>query len=188
MFNRTLKLSSGKKLPHASGPNVSWILASTTNKYAGLMVRFKTMSQERWERIFKTPKSLGSANNGIWTAELSAIFAGMARIALNARLLIPGRLEGIGWFTDALPPDHRGSSEHEFLLLFDRTPDALFEYGPMPHPCGCFRRAPAVSVRRAWFDYSVTRALRKWKRMFSFPPTACSAEGRRSRNWLYFMT
>ena len=132
IFNRILRLSSGKKFPQASGPKASWILASTTNKYAGLMVRFKTMSEERWVRnFFKMPKSLGSANNGICTAELSAIFAGMARIALNARLLIPGRLEGIGWFTDAcyrrIIADH---PEHEFLLLFDRTPAAAFEYGP----------------------------------------------------------
>ncbi len=52
MFNRMLRLSSGKKFPQASGPKASWILASITNRYAGLMVRFKTMSQERWVRNF----------------------------------------------------------------------------------------------------------------------------------------
>jgi glycosyltransferase involved in cell wall biosynthesis len=140
-------------------------LASTTNKYAGLMVRFKTMSQERWERnFFKTPKSLGSANNGICTAELSAIFAGMARIALNARLLIPGRLEGIGWFTDAC---YRriiaAHPEHEFLLLFDRKPDSTFEYGTNATSMRLFPPARRPFLYDAWFDYSVTHALRKWK-------------------------
>ena len=114
--------------------------------------------------FFKMPKSLGSANNGICTAELSAIFAGMTRIALNARLLIPGRLEGIGWFTDAcyrrIMADH---PKHEFLLLFDRTPDAAFEYGPNATSMRLLPPARRPFLYDAWFDYSVTRALRRWK-------------------------
>lgn len=122
------------------------------------------MSQERWERnFFKTPKSLGSANNGICTAELSVIFAGMARIALNARLLIPNRLEGIGWFTDAC---YRriiaAHPEHEFLLLFDRKPQSAFEYGPNATSMRLLPPARRPFLYDAWFDYSVTRALQKW--------------------------
>lgn len=109
------------------------------------------------------PNSLGSANNGICTAELSAIFAGMARIALNARLLIPGRLEGIGWFTDAC---YRriiaAHPEHEFLLLFDRQPAAQFEYGPNATSMRLLPPARRPFLYDAWFDYSVTRALQKW--------------------------
>ena len=88
----------------------------------------------------------------------------MARIALNARLLIPGRLEGIGWFTDAcyrrIIADH---PEHEFLLLFDRTPDAAFEYGPNATSMRLLLPARRPFLYDAWFDYSVTRALRRWK-------------------------
>jgi glycosyltransferase involved in cell wall biosynthesis len=88
----------------------------------------------------------------------------MARIALNARLLIPGRLEGIGWFTDAcyrrIIADH---PEHEFLLLFDRTPDATFEYGPNATSMRLLPPARRPFLYDAWFDYSVTRALRRWK-------------------------
>ena len=88
----------------------------------------------------------------------------MARIALNARLLIPGRLEGIGWFTDAcyrrIIADH---PEHEFLLLFDRTPDAAFEYGPNATSMRLLPPARRPFLYDAWFDYSVTRALRRWK-------------------------
>ena len=98
------------------------------------------------------------------TAELSAIFAGKAPIALNARNLIPGRLEGIGWVTDAC---YRriiaAHPEHEFLLLFDRIPDALFAYGSNATSMRLLPPARRPFLYDAWFDYSVTRALRKWK-------------------------
>ena len=87
----------------------------------------------------------------------------MARIALNARLLIPGRLEGIGGFAHqifsrwvALRP------EHSFLLLFDRWPDAAFDYGSgarswmLPPPA---RRPWLYDL---WFDGAVPAALRLW--------------------------
>ena len=47
----------------------------------------------------------------------------MAIIAINTRLVIPGRLDGIGWFTletvQRIVADH---PEHEFHLFFDRNP------------------------------------------------------------------
>ena len=150
------------------------------------------MSQERWERnFFKTPKSLGSANNGICTAELSAIFAGMARIALNARLLIPGRLEGIGWFTDAC---YRriiaAHPEHEFLLLFDRTRRMPHvEYGPNATSMRLLPPARRPFLYDAWFDYSVTRALRKLESgCFRFHRRHAQPKDGRSHNWPYSTT
>jgi glycosyltransferase involved in cell wall biosynthesis len=87
----------------------------------------------------------------------------MARIALNARLLIPNRLEGIGWFTDAcyrrIIANH---PEHEFLLLFDRTPAPEFRYGP---DVVCQRVWPPARrpfLYDAWFDFGVTHALKQW--------------------------
>ena len=58
-------------------------------------------------------------------------FERMARIALNGRLLVPGKLEGIGRFTlnslrhlVALRPDDA------FLLVVDRPEDEMFRLGP----------------------------------------------------------
>ena len=58
-------------------------------------------------------------------------FEVMARIALNGRLLVPGKLEGIGRFTlntltqlVALRPDDA------FLLVVDRPVDEMFRLGP----------------------------------------------------------
>lgn len=87
----------------------------------------------------------------------------MARIALNARLLIPQRLEGIGWFTDAC---YRriiaGHPEHEFLLLFDRVPAPEFDYGPNAQCRRIYPPARRPFLYDAWFDFGVTRALKQW--------------------------
>ncbi|MBO73733.1 MAG: glycosyltransferase [Flavobacteriales bacterium] len=88
----------------------------------------------------------------------------MARIALNARLLIPNRLEGIGWFTDACYRRMIAAHpEHEFLLLFDRAPDAAFGYGPNATSMRLFPPARRPFLYDVWFDFSVTRALSRWK-------------------------
>ena len=43
------------------------------------------------------------------------------KIAVNTRLLLPGKLEGIGWFTyETLKRITQSHPEHEFLFLFDR--------------------------------------------------------------------
>ena len=52
------------------------------------------------------------------------------RIAINTRLLISGKMEGIGWYTyevvKRMIADH---PEDEFILFFDRKPSAEFEFG-----------------------------------------------------------
>ena len=45
------------------------------------------------------------------------------RIAINTRLLLPGRMDGIGWFTYETTRRMVASHpEHQFILLFDRPP------------------------------------------------------------------
>ncbi len=45
-------------------------------------------------------------------------------IAVNTQLLLPGRLDGIGWFTyETLKRITRNHPEHTFYFIFDRTPD-----------------------------------------------------------------
>lgn len=92
-----------------------------------------------------------------------SIFAGMARIALNARLLIPGRLEGIGWFTHALYQRIVAAHpEHEFLLLFDRAPGAEFQYGMNATSRRLLPPARRPFLVDAWMDFAVPWALRSW--------------------------
>jgi hypothetical protein len=49
------------------------------------------------------------------------------RIAINTRLLLKNRLEGIGWFTfETAKRIVRSHPEHQFFLLFDRKFDPEF--------------------------------------------------------------
>ena len=91
------------------------------------------------------------------------ILAGMARIALNARLLVANKLEGIGWFThECFSRIAANHPEHEFLLLFDRRPDPQFDYGKHVESKHIWPPARRPFLYDWWFDLSVTRALRKW--------------------------
>ena len=57
------------------------------------------------------------------------------RIAVNTRLLLADKLEGIGWFThETLQRIVRAHPEHEFLFLFDRVYDKRFIYAPNVSP------------------------------------------------------
>lgn len=101
---------------------------------------------------------------GLKSHEAGVIFAGMARIALNARLLIPGRLEGIGWFTHATYKRIvAGHPEHEFLLLFDRTPAPEFAYGPNAQAMRIWPPARRPWLVDAWMDWAVPWALNRWR-------------------------
>lgn len=87
----------------------------------------------------------------------------MARIALNARLLIPGKLEGIGGYTDAICARWVAACpDDEFLLLFDRAPHSDFNYGPNVEMRRLLPPARRPLLMDAWFDVSVARSLRRW--------------------------
>ncbi|MDA8771823.1 glycosyltransferase family 4 protein [Flavobacteriales bacterium] len=88
----------------------------------------------------------------------------MARIALNARLLIPGRLEGIGWFThECYQRLISAHPEHEFQLFFDRAPSTEFCYGKNASEVRLLPPARRPFLYDAWFDYAVTGQLKRWK-------------------------
>ncbi|MEZ4740570.1 MAG: glycosyltransferase [Flavobacteriales bacterium] len=86
------------------------------------------------------------------------------RIAVNTRLLLPNKLEGIGWFThETLSRIVKAHPEHHFLFLFDRAFDPKFIYadnveGVVFHPP---TRHPLLY--RVWFDWLLPRRLRKLK-------------------------
>ena len=87
----------------------------------------------------------------------------MSRIALNARLLISGKLEGIGRFThQCFKRLVQSRHNDEFLLIFDRRPAEEFQYGPNVESVVLMPPARRPWLFDIWFDYSVTRKLKKW--------------------------
>lgn len=86
------------------------------------------------------------------------------RIAVNTRLLLPGKLEGIGWFAhETLKRITQAHPEHTFLFLFDRPFDARFVYGPNVVPLVVPPPTRHPLLYRLWFGVQVPRMLRKHK-------------------------
>lgn len=85
-------------------------------------------------------------------------------IAVNTRLLLKDRLEGLGNFThEVLQRMVKNHPEHQFYFLFDRPYDASFIYAEnvIPVVTGPPARHPVLFY--AWFEWSVARALQKIK-------------------------
>ncbi len=86
------------------------------------------------------------------------------RIAVNTRLLLPGKLEGIGWFThETLRRIVAAHPEHEFLFLFDRKPDARFLYAPNVTPVVMGPPTRHPLLYRLWFDWRLPQRLKAIK-------------------------
>jgi glycosyltransferase involved in cell wall biosynthesis len=84
------------------------------------------------------------------------------RIAVNTRLLIPGKLEGIGWFTyETLKRITRLSGDNEFFFLFDRPFSEKFVFSDNITPLVLSPQARHPLLWYVWFEYSVNRMLRK---------------------------
>lgn len=85
-------------------------------------------------------------------------------IAVNTRLLLKNRLEGIGWFTyETLKRITRSHPEHQFIFIFDRPYDAefIFSENVTPVVIGPQARHPFLFI--LWFEISVLRVLKKFK-------------------------
>jgi glycosyltransferase involved in cell wall biosynthesis len=86
------------------------------------------------------------------------------RIAVNTRLLIPGRLEGLGTFThEVLQRMVKAHPEHEFIFIFDRQWDESFIYGPNVIPIKIGPQARHPILYHIWFEYSLPRIFKKMK-------------------------
>lgn len=86
------------------------------------------------------------------------------KIAINTRLLIRNKLEGIGWFTyETLRRITKNHPEVQFYFLFDREPDASFIFESNVFPIVLFPQARHPFLFVIWFELSVARALRKIK-------------------------
>jgi glycosyltransferase involved in cell wall biosynthesis len=86
------------------------------------------------------------------------------RIAVNTRLLLKGKLEGIGWFTyQTLERIAKNHPEHEFIFFFDRPYDPMFVFGPNVTPVVVRPPARHPVLFYLWFEWSIPMMLRKYK-------------------------
>ena len=85
-------------------------------------------------------------------------------IAVNTRLLLQGRLEGIGWFTlETLKRITMNHPEHQFIFIFDRpyNNEFIFSDNVTPVVIGPPTRHPVLWY--IWFDFQIPRILKKYK-------------------------
>jgi len=86
------------------------------------------------------------------------------RIAVNTRLLLKGKLEGIGWFTyQTLEHIVRDHPEHEFIFFFDRPYDPLFVFASNVTPVVVHPQARHPILFYIWFEWCLPFMLRKYK-------------------------
>ncbi len=84
------------------------------------------------------------------------------KIAINTRLVLHHRMDGIGWFEyETVRRMVAAHPEHEFHLLFDRKPRQLLLEGPNVFHHVLFPQARRPLLMRLWNDVAVPRALRK---------------------------
>jgi glycosyltransferase involved in cell wall biosynthesis len=98
------------------------------------------------------------------------------RIAINTRFLLPGKLEGFGWYTHEIV--RRMVQQHpndEFLLLFDRPFDQRFVYEGKVTPVSVFPPARHPVLFHIWFEWAIPRVMRRFKPdVFFSPDSICS--------------
>lgn len=84
------------------------------------------------------------------------------RIAVNTRLLLKNRLEGIGWFTrETLARITRNHPEHEFIFFFDREFDPSYIFSDNVKGLVLFPQARHPILYRIFFNWAIPRALKK---------------------------
>lgn len=98
------------------------------------------------------------------------------RIGVNTRLLLKGKLEGIGWFTyQTLERMVRNHPEHEFVFFFDRPYDESFVFARNVTPVVVAPQARHPILFKIWFDFMLPMALKKHKvDVFLSPDGFCS--------------
>ena len=86
------------------------------------------------------------------------------RIAVNTRLLLKGKLEGIGWFTfQTLNRIVAAHPEHSFIFIFDRPYDASFVFADNVIPVVVPPPARHPILFYCWFEWSIPYVLKKYK-------------------------
>ncbi len=86
------------------------------------------------------------------------------KIAVNTRLLIKDKLEGIGWFTfETFKRITRNHPEHEFVFIFDRPFSDEFIFSSNITPVVIHPQSRHPFLWYIWFEHSLSRFLKKSK-------------------------
>ncbi len=86
------------------------------------------------------------------------------KIVVNTRLLLPNKLEGIGWFMyETLKRITKAHPEHHFVFLFDRHFDEEFIFSDNVTPVILSPPARHPILFYIWFEFSVSNFLKKFK-------------------------
>lgn len=84
------------------------------------------------------------------------------RIGINTRLLIAGKMDGIGWFTcESLRLMVKAHPEHEFYFFFDRKPAKEFLFATNVHPVVLNPPARHPILWYLFFEWSLRFALKR---------------------------
>jgi glycosyltransferase involved in cell wall biosynthesis len=93
------------------------------------------------------------------------------RIAVNTRLLIEDKLEGIGWFSyEILKRLSINHPEQEFIFIFDRAYSEEFVFANNVTPVVIGPPARHVFLYYLWFEFSIPKILKKYKADVFFSP------------------
>ena len=91
-----------------------------------------------------------------------SIFLLPMKIAINCRLLLKNKLEGIGWYTfEIVKRIVKNHPEHKFYFLFDRPYHADFIFAKNVKPIILWPQARHPFLWYLWFEFSVSRFLKK---------------------------
>ncbi|MEX2483852.1 MAG: glycosyltransferase family 1 protein, partial [Brumimicrobium sp.] len=86
------------------------------------------------------------------------------KIAVNTRFLLSHKMEGFGWYTyETISRIVKNHPEHEFVFFFDRPFDKKFVFAENVAPVVLSPPARHPVLFKIWFDFSVTKALKKYK-------------------------
>jgi len=86
------------------------------------------------------------------------------RIAVNTRLLLPGKLEGLGRFAcETLKRITRSHPEHEFIFIFDRKYSDEFIFSDNVIPVVAYPQARHPLLWYLFFEWGVPAVLKKYK-------------------------
>lgn len=93
------------------------------------------------------------------------------KIAVNTRLLITGKLSGIGWFTyHTLKRIVKGHPEHQFVFLFDRKYDEEYIFGPNVIPEIIFPPTRHPVLWYLWFEHAIVKKVKKHNPTLFYSP------------------
>ncbi len=93
------------------------------------------------------------------------------KIAVNTRLLIKNKLEGIGWFTyENLKRITTQHPEHEFVFIFDRQYSDEFIFADNIKPIVTPPQARHPFLYYLWFEFAIPRVFNKIKPDLFFSP------------------